>query len=74
MESVDQLKGLGPKSRVMLAKIGIHTAQQLRQADAFEVYAQLRQVVPVVRPAWGASRCVLARDKAATKNRDFAAA
>ena len=46
MESVDQLKGLGPKSRVMLAKIGIHTAQQLRQADAFEVYAQLRQVVP----------------------------
>ncbi|QZA81203.1 TfoX/Sxy family protein [Deefgea piscis] len=48
MESVDQLKGLGPKSRAMLAKIGIHTAQQLRDANAFEVYAQLRQVVPNV--------------------------
>lgn len=46
MSSVDQLKGLGPKSRDMLAQIGITTAAQLRATDAFDVYAQLQQVMP----------------------------
>ncbi|MCX7208592.1 MAG: TfoX/Sxy family DNA transformation protein [Proteobacteria bacterium] len=48
METVDQLKGLGPKSRYILAKIGIDTAEQLRAADAFDVYARLHQVMPNV--------------------------
>ncbi|WP_211227614.1 TfoX/Sxy family DNA transformation protein [Chitinibacter tainanensis] len=46
MPSVDQLKGLGPKSRAMLAQIGITSAAQVRAADAFALYAQLQQVVP----------------------------
>ncbi|WP_228028072.1 TfoX/Sxy family DNA transformation protein [Chitinibacter fontanus] len=46
METLDQLKGLGPKSRDMLAQIGITTAAQLRAADAFDMYAQLQQVMP----------------------------
>ena len=48
MQTVDQLKGLGPKSREMLANIGIDTAEQLRAADAFDVYARLHQVIPNV--------------------------
>jgi len=48
MQTVDQLKGLGPKSRDMLAKIGIDSAEQLRAADAFDVYARLHQVIPNV--------------------------
>jgi DNA transformation protein len=36
------LKGLGPKSRVMLAGIGITSAEQLRSRDPFEVYAELK--------------------------------
>ena len=39
---VDALKGLGPKSRLMLAAIGIETAEQLRARDPFEVYAALK--------------------------------
>lgn len=46
METIDQLKGLGPKSRDILAQIGITTAAQLHAADAFDVYAQLQQVMP----------------------------
>ena len=48
MQTVDQLKGLGPKSREMLAKIGIDSAEQLRAADVIEVYARLHQVIPNV--------------------------
>jgi DNA transformation protein len=40
-----ELKNLGPKSEAMLAQVGIHTAQQLRSADPFEVYAQLKSRV-----------------------------
>lgn len=36
------MKGLGPKSRTMLAGIGINTAEQLRARDPFEVYAALK--------------------------------
>ena len=41
---VDTLKGLGPKSRLMLAGIDIQTAEQLRARDPFEVYAELKAV------------------------------
>ncbi|WP_373975539.1 TfoX/Sxy family protein [Chitinibacter sp. SCUT-21] len=46
--SIEQLKGLGPKSREILAKIGIETAEQLQNADAFDVYQRLQQVMPNV--------------------------
>jgi len=36
------LPGLGPKSRAMLAVIGITSAEQLRGRDPFEVYAELK--------------------------------
>lgn len=39
---VDALPRLGPKSRTMLAGIGIKTAEQLRARDPFEVYAELK--------------------------------
>ena len=39
---VDALPGLGLKSRLLLAVIGINTAEQLRARDPFEVYAELR--------------------------------
>lgn len=44
--AVDSLPGLGPKSRDMLARIGIHTAAQLQAADPFAVYASLHASVP----------------------------
>ena len=44
----DGLLNLGPKSRAWLAELGIHTGAQLRQRDAFQVYAQLKQRVPGV--------------------------
>ena len=40
--AVDASPGLGPKSRAMLAGIGITSAQQLRERDPFEVYAELK--------------------------------
>lgn len=42
--------GFGPKSTEALAKIGITTIKQLRECDAYEVYANLKKHVP------GASR------------------
>ena len=39
---VDALPGLGPKSRAILAGIGITSAEQLRARDPFEVYAELK--------------------------------
>jgi DNA transformation protein len=47
-DSIEQLPGLGPKSRAMLAQIGIHSADQLLAADAFALYAQLHQVLPAI--------------------------
>ncbi|GAA5166675.1 TfoX/Sxy family DNA transformation protein [Viridibacterium curvum] len=42
----DALPGLGPKSRDMLARIGIHTAAQLQAADPYLVYARLHASEP----------------------------
>lgn len=39
---IDVLPGLGPKSRAMLATIGINSAAQLSEHDPFEVYARLK--------------------------------
>lgn len=40
--SVEGWQGLGPKSREMLAAVGIRTPADLRAADAFEVYARIK--------------------------------
>ncbi|MBB5205101.1 DNA transformation protein [Inhella inkyongensis] len=42
----DGLLNLGPKSRLWLAELGIHTGAQLRQRDAFVVYADLKRRQP----------------------------
>jgi DNA transformation protein len=39
---------LGPKSKVWLANIGIHTLQELRSKDAVAVYWQVKQQQPAV--------------------------
>jgi DNA transformation protein len=37
--------GFGPKSTEALAKIGITTIEQLRERDAYDIYASLKQHV-----------------------------
>jgi DNA transformation protein len=44
--SVARLSGLGPKSSDALRKVGIHTAEQLRASDPYEVYARLKASIP----------------------------
>lgn len=41
-----ELRNLGPQTEQWLPKVGIHTAEQLRASDPYEVYARLKQVVP----------------------------
>ena len=41
-----QLKNLGPKSAQALERVGVHTVEQLQQADAFELYVRLRATWP----------------------------
>ncbi len=43
---VSSLRGLGPKSGAVLARVGIHGARQLREHDPFEVYRRLKEAVP----------------------------
>ena len=45
-ERLRDMKGLGPRSEQWLALVGIHTPDQLRAADPFDVYARLREQVP----------------------------
>lgn len=42
----DELRGLGPKSRAWLARVGITNAAQLRQADAVAVYLRIKSLEP----------------------------
>jgi len=42
------LRGLGPKSRMLLASVGIESADALRSRDPFAVYAALRATDPSV--------------------------
>jgi DNA transformation protein len=44
--SVASLKGLGPKSSAALQTIGIHSIEELRARDPFDVYAELKTKVP----------------------------
>lgn len=37
------LPNLGPRSQQWLASVGIHTAEQLRQQDPYDVYARLKR-------------------------------
>ena len=41
---VDTLRGLGPKSRDMLALVGITTAAELQASDPFTLYARIQTV------------------------------
>lgn len=47
---LQDMKNIGAKFEQVLARVGIETPQQLRAADAFDVYARLRRQVP--SPAW----------------------
>lgn len=40
------IPGIGPKSAAILQAAGIHTAEQLRAADAFALYARLKPQTP----------------------------
>jgi DNA transformation protein len=39
------LKGFGPKSEEIMAQIGIESVEQFMQADAFQMYADLKEKV-----------------------------
>lgn len=43
---IRDLKGLGPKSEEMLGLIGVHSVDEFMQADVFELYRQLGEVMP----------------------------
>lgn len=40
---LSELRGLGPASVQMLASVGITSAEQLRKADLFKLYAQIKE-------------------------------
>ncbi|MBM5570173.1 MULTISPECIES: TfoX/Sxy family DNA transformation protein [Deefgea] len=46
MTQLQHLKGLGPKSQAMLAKVGIVSVEQFMAADPFQIYAQLHATIP----------------------------
>jgi DNA transformation protein and related proteins len=58
-------QGLGPRSREQLAAIGIQTPDELRAADAFEVYARIKARWP------GASRNLVYALLGAQEGRDW---
>ena len=58
-------QGLGPKSREQLAAIGIHTPDDLRAGDAFDVYARVKARWP------GASRNLVYALLGAQEGRDW---
>ncbi len=60
-------RGLGPRSRAQLAALGITTPAQLRERDAFEVYAALHAQWP------GAGRNLLYALLGAQEDRDWRA-
>jgi len=46
MTQLQYLKGLGPKSQAMLAKVGIVSVEQFMASDPFQIYAQLHATMP----------------------------
>jgi len=45
---IEQLKGLGPKSKQMLKQVGVTNVQQFLAYEPFELYRLLKQEVPGV--------------------------
>jgi len=45
---IEQLKGLGPKSKQMLKQVGVTDIQQFLAYEPFELYRLLKQQVPGV--------------------------
>lgn len=45
-KSAKLLPGFGPKSSQALASIGIHSIQELKSRDLYDVYRQLKEKVP----------------------------
>lgn len=41
--TIDKLKGLGPKSQAMLARIGIETDEQFLASDPFVLFGRLKE-------------------------------
>lgn len=58
-------QGLGPRSREQLAAIGIHTPDELKLSDAFDVYARIKARWP------GASRNLVYALLGAQEGRDW---
>ena len=48
MNSLNQLKGLGPKSTEALFAIGINSIEQLQNEDPFQIYKKLKITMPGV--------------------------
>jgi DNA transformation protein len=44
--SVDTLRGPGPKSREMLARVGVDSAAELHASDPFALYVRIKAVEP----------------------------
>jgi DNA transformation protein len=42
----DRLPGFGPKSTAVLAALGVHTLDDLRQRGVYQIYRQLKGSVP----------------------------
>lgn len=59
------MRGLGPRSREQLAALGIHDLAQLRQQDAYALYAELKSRWP------GASLNLLYALMGAQEGRDW---
>ncbi len=45
---IDQLEGLGPKSKQMLKQVGVTDVQQFLAFDPFDLYYLLKEKVPGV--------------------------
>ena len=45
MSRLRDLKGFGPKSEEIMAQVGIHSVEQFLHADAFQMYADLKEKV-----------------------------
>ncbi|HEY9109783.1 MAG TPA: TfoX/Sxy family DNA transformation protein [Roseateles sp.] len=58
-------RGLGPRSREQLAAVGIHSVDDLRARDAFDVYARIKARWP------GASRNLVYALLGAQEGRDW---
>lgn len=54
-DAIGGLSGLGPKSREMLARAGIHTVADLRALGSVEAYVRTRRVNPAasLNLLWG---------------------